>query len=149
MRLGEHALPRCRGRHRDTKQLCQLTQLCLRVAHAHTVPRNDHGLLCLVKQLQGLGDALGAGGWPLVGEVRFGVVQPWCGVGPHGLGEGSAVVEHGYRAWMTRQSMLDGKLRVLYRGGRLTALPHGTPGGMSAGGFVAAALAALAVATEE
>jgi len=32
------------------------------------------------------------------------------------------------------------------RGGRLTALPHGTPGGMSAGGFLAAALAALAVA---
>src|SRR2546427_242361 len=32
------------------------------------------------------------------------------------------------------------------RSGRLTALPHGTPGGMSAGGFLAAALAALAVA---
>ncbi len=33
-----------------------------------------------------------------------------------------------------------------FREGRLTSLPHGTPGGMSAGGFAAAAFASLAVA---
>jgi len=33
-----------------------------------------------------------------------------------------------------------------FRGGRISALPHGTPGGMSLAGFAAAAAAALAVA---
>ena len=124
MRLREHALPRRSGCHGDTEELGQLTQLCLRLAHAHAVPRNDHRLLCLVEQPQGLGDALGAGGWPLVGEVSVGVVQPWRGVGPHGLGECPAVVEHGYRAGLSGQSMLNGKLGVLHGSGGLTGHKH-------------------------
>jgi len=40
------------------------------------------------------------------------------------LGECPAVVEDGDRAWMARQGMLDGQLRVLDRGGGLTGDKH-------------------------